>query len=1089
MQLSRMGFNAIHGLLAVVCLPCTVLAADWDVTDTGQPNTRARFTLSEGSWMSVDVSPDGKTLAFDLLGDIYTLPAQGGEATRVHGGAAMQRTPHFSADGQQLLYLSDASGSDNAWVSAIDGSGARQLTFEHTDVLTSPVWGPGDQYIAATRLSSEYHDLYTSELRLYHLGGGSGELLVASPGFYENVHEGQFSPDGRYYYYTQKTGGDARATSIFIDANHTIHAIMQRDLASGETRELLKGFGGATTAQPSPDGRQLAFVRRVKDKTVLFVYDLESGEQRPVFDQLARDMQGEWIAQGSYYPQYDWFPDGRHIAIWGQGQLLRVDTQTADAQPIPFQLEADIPVTDVARFPFDLAPDTITVKAIRNLAVAPGQRAVAFHALGHVWLKTLPDGQPRRVSKATAFEYEPTWSADGKTLAWVQWDDEGGSALQLMPLDGQQARSVVSSAAVIRQPAFSPDGNTLVYQIEPGNKCMAGFHPQDGLYTVPAAGGAPQRIGDAVEAPRFSPDGQRIYFVTDSYVEGVRSSRLESVDRNGQQRREHAVARGSDRHQLTVSPDLQWIAFKQDRQYYVMRLMDAAGPMAVSASGAATLAVKLTQLGGFNLSWSADSSRLFWLLGDSLRQASTSGEATAPPAAIGLVVESDVPTGRVAFVGARLITISGDVIEQGTLVVERNRIVAVGPEPQVSIPADALVIDSRGKTIMPGLVNMHGHLEDCYYQSSGTMPQKQASHYASLAYGITTNFDPYASELPSYAMSEMRNAGVMVGPRTISVGSVLFGRPGKYDPVYEPIGDLTDAENVMARKVALGGQVIKSYRQPLRRQRQQIIKAARDAGLMVAVEGESHIYNNISAIIDGHSSLEHNIPLAHYYDDIVQLFAHSRTAHTPTLAATFGEMLGENYMYQHTRSWDDPRIAAYVPQVNSGYSPVGVQYSAPLYARAMTGLHAADELWDVGFRGVARSLKTLDDAGVLVNVGSHSQVQGLAMHWEMQLIAQGGMSNARVLRAATLNGATTLGLEQQIGSLEVGKLADLIVLAKNPLEDLGYSDSVIQTMVGGRLYDSYSMDEIGNHPKPRSTFYWERGDDKGTGWNNAASFQ
>jgi len=1061
--------------------------SDWNVDDTGQPYTESRFELTEGTWMSVDVSPDGQTLVFDLLGDIFSLPATGGKARLIHGGPTMTRTPRFSPDGSKLLYLSDASGGDNVWVSAPDGGAAQQLSFETTDVLTSPFWGPKGEYFGATRLSSDYRDLYTSEIRLFYPGGKNGLNLVASPGEFINVHEGRYSPDGNHFYYTQKRADPQGGYSIFKESNHILYGIMQRNMLTGETKEILAGFGGATTAEVSPDNRQIAFVRRVKDKTVLFVYDLTSGEQRPVFDELDRDLQGEWIPQGSYYPQFSWFPDGRHIAIWGKGKLYRVDTLEAAAAEIPFQVDTRLRITDVARFPYSLASDEFIVKAIQHLAVAPDSPATAFTALGHIWQKRQADAKPSRLTKATALEFDPAYAPVGKQLAFVQWDDEQGSTLVISSIDGKRIKSLLNIYAVIRQPSFSPDGKTIVYQVEEGSKCMSGLHPLSGIYTIPIGGGEAKYVTTAGLTPQFSPDGQRIVYVAEEYDQGVKSSKLVSVNLQGQDKRIHAVALGSDRHNLRASPDLRWIAFKENQQYYVMPLTAIGQPMQIAAESTAIPVTQLSDLGGYSLAWSADSSRVSWLLGSDLFEADLHNKGKTAVKPINLVAKSDIPKGKLAFVGARLITNAGEVIEQGTLIVDRNRIAAIGPEAELAAPADATIIDSRGKTIMPGLINMHGHLEDCYYAASGAMPQKQASLYAALAFGVTTNFDPYASELPSYSVAEMHNAGVLVGPRTISVGSVLFGRPGKYDPVYEPIASFEDAQRVMARKVALGGHVVKSYRQPLRRQRQQIIKAARGAGLMVAVEGESHFYNNVSAVLDGHSSLEHNLPVANYYDDIVQLFAQSQTASTPALVATFGELLGENYLYQKHRTWEDPRISSFVPLVNSGYSPIGQKYSAPLYARGMTTLHAKDELWDLGFRAVARSTKRLDDAGVLVNVGSHGQVQGLAMHWEMELFAEGGMSNERVLRAATLNGAKTLALDHEIGSLEVGKLADLIVLDKNPLENIQNTTSVVQTMIGGRLYDSHSMNEIGNYNRPRTRFYWERGEDRGTGWNEAAS--
>jgi len=462
------------------------------------------------------------------------------------------------------------------------------------------------------------------------------------------------------------------------------------------------------------------------------------------------------------------------------------------------------------------------------------------------------------------------------------------------------------------------------------------------------------------------------------------------------------------------------------------------------------------------------------------------GKLTPRETEVGLAVKPDVPSGSLAFTNARIITMAGEqVIERGTVIVRGNRIAAIGPSDQVRVPGDAKVFDVDGKTIMPGLVDMHGHIDNCYYTSSGLMPQKQPSRYADLAYGVTTNYDPYTSELPTYSMSEMTMAGAMVGPRGVDSGFVAYGRTAKPDSVYVPIDSYADAQAFMARKRALGGTIVKSYRQPMRSQRQQLIQAGREAGIMVDVEGESHFYNNLTMILDGNTNLQHNMPVPNYYDDVVQLLAHGNVAHTPTLVVLFGETMGENYLYQTTRSWEDPKARKFVQVVTSGYSSIPTPYGAPPHVRNMTTINVADELWEIGFRSAARSMKKLDDAGVIVNAGSHGQVAGLAIHWEMWLLSQGGMSNLHVLRTGTINGARTLALDDQIGSLEVGKLADLLVLDRNPLEDIHYTNTVRYTMVNGRLYDSQTMNEIGNHERPRTKFFWELQQYHGFDWNGA----
>lgn len=1086
--------RAFSGLIActmAVSGPAFAASDAWDVTDTGQPYLDAEFTLDEGTWMDVDVSPDGNRILFVLLGDIYSMPAAGGTAVLVHGGPAMQTAASYSPDGTRIVYLSDASGSDNVWVSSADGSDARQVTNETIDVLAGPAWDPAGSYVAAAKRYGSFPAIRSSEIRLFHLDGGSGQLLVRTPANERDVHEPEFSDDGRFLYYTERIGNP----SIFVDANHRNFAVKRRELETGRTEELIGGFGGATTPQVSPDGRRVAFVRRVKEKTVLFVLDLDTGRQRPVYDGLDRDLQADFMQQNAYYPKYDWFPDNRHVAIWGKGRLYRVDTDTGASDEIPFRLTARHRITTTARFEHDLAPADLRIRAIRHLAVAPDEAAVVFNALGHLWRMDLPDGTPRRLTGAVAFESEPAYAPDGRSIAYVAWDDERGSALKIVSAAGRNTRTLVETSGIIREPSFSPDGSHLVYRIAPPNRYMGGHRAKPGIYRVAADGGDGRFVTETGLAPAFSQDGRRIYYSYISsdgdavyYSTAERVTRLESVNLDGFDRREHAF--GSDVLGPVLSPDGRWLAFTYQKQYYLMPYRETGEPVLIGADSGAVPIAKLTALGGYDLAWSGDSRSLLWTLGPSLYRMEAAGAfdadepAPAPYASIDISVPADAPEGRIAFTNARIITMDGDhVIERGTITVEGNRIAAVGPAG-TPIPDGAKVIDAAGKTIMPGLVDMHGHI-DCCYGTDDMMPQKQPFRYAALAFGVTTNYDPYSSDLPAYAVNETNLAGITVGPRAVSVGSVVYGRTRKYDFVFAPVRGIDDAERVMRRKQALGGQVIKSYKQPMRSQRQQLVRAGREAGIMVDVEGESHFHSNVSMVLDGHLAVEHNLPVANYYDDLVQLFAHSGVAHTPTLVIIFGELFGENYLYQTRRAWEEPKVRTYVQEVTASYSPIDTPLGAPPHVRGMTSIHVADELWDIGFRAVSRSMKKLNDAGVLINAGSHGQVAGLALHWEMWLLAEGGMPALDVLRTATLNGARTLALDRQIGSLEVGKLADLIVLDENPLENVENTNTVRYTMVNGRLYDALSMNEIGNYDRPRSRFYWELENYEGIDWNEA----
>jgi len=421
---------------------------------------------------------------------------------------------------------------------------------------------------------------------------------------------------------------------------------------------------------------------------------------------------------------------------------------------------------------------------------------------------------------------------------------------------------------------------------------------------------------------------------------------------------------------------------------------------------------------------------------------------------IDLVIPTDQPKGMIALTNAHIITMDNDnVIESGTVLVEGNKIKAIGTN--IEIPVSASIIDLEGKTIMPGIIDVHAHSGNFRY---GLSPKKQWEYFANLAYGVTTSHDPSTNTEMVFANADLIKAGKMVGPRLFSTGTILYGADGSFKAV---INSLEDAKSAIRRTKAYGAFSVKSYNQPRREQRQQVIQAARELDIIVVPEGGSSFNHNLNMVVDGHTGVEHNIPVAPLFDDVTTLWSKTKAHNTPTLVVNFGSMSGEYYWYQNTNVWEKDRLLSFTPR------PI-------VDSRARHRVMIPDEEYQNGHILTSQSLKKLSDKGVKINLGAHGQLQGLGAHWELWMLQQGGMTNMEALQCATINGAVYLGMDHQIGSLEEGKLADLIVLEKNPLEDIRNSEHVTYTMVNGRLYDAETMNEIGNYNTKRAKFFFEQ---------------
>ncbi|HEY0662063.1 MAG TPA: amidohydrolase family protein, partial [Lysobacter sp.] len=763
----------------------------------------------------------------------------------------------------------------------------------------------------------------------------------------------------------------------------------------------------------------------------------------------------------------DWTADSKAVVVWAQGKLWRVDIGSGAASNIPFTASVEQAVTAPLRFEQKIDEGSFAPKMIRDVATSADGRTLVFHAVGHLWKKRLPDGAPQRLTgNDNLYEYQPSFSADGRKLLYTTWSDEALGAIYVANADGGGARRLTDEKGFYYGPRFSPDGSRVVYAKSGGGGLTGSLWSGDrGIYVIPSGGGTAVRVAEEGESPQFSSDGKRIFFLTG----GGLKKKLMSVGLHGEEPREVYDLKYVDA--VSVSPDGKWVAFTELFNAYVAPLVTTGKVVELGKDSKAMPVTQVSADVGSYFHWGADSKSLHWMVGDQYYSRDLNQSFTFLPGApkelpkpsngggikVGLTVPVDRPDELVAFTHARIVTMrdaerTQEVIEDGTLVVRGDVIEAVGAD--VAIPAGARVIDASGKTIVPGYVDAHAHAA---HFGQGVVPQQNWAYYTNLAFGVTTMHDPSATTEFVFSESELQKAGRMVGPRVFSTGTILYGADGDFKAV---VNSLDDARSHLRRMKANGAFSVKSYNQPRRDQRQQINTAARELGMLVVEEGGSTFHHNMTMVLDGVTSIEHNIPVAPLYKDVIELWRHTDVRNTPTLVVSYGGLSGEYWWYAHDNVWEDKKLNRFFPRET-------------LDARSIRRETAPD--WDYYHIEVAKAAKKLRDAGIRIQTGGHGQLQGLSPNWETWMLTQGGFSNFEALRAATFDGADLLGLGKQIGSLEAGKQADLVVLNSNPLENIRATIDTRYVMVDGRLFDvDADMAEIGNHDAKAPNFYWQR---------------
>ena len=1057
------------------------------------PTRKLEYTATEGTWISLDISPDGKTLVFDLVGHLYEIPITGGEAKAITSGLSFDSMPRFSPDGKMIAYISDRSGADNIWVANADGTGARPLTGDENTTFTSPSWTPDSAYVLVSQKKPAYYDS-AFELWMYDLKGGAGVRVSkskssedASPESWHNALGAVASPDARYIYYASKSG------YFSDDIKFPLWQITRRDLRTGEEDVITSSQGSAIRPLLSPDGTTLVYATRYDAGTALRIRNLATGEERWLKYPVQRDDQESYFSNRDLFPGYVFTPDGKSIVLAYGGKIHRLSVSGAEDSIIPFHAAIVRELGPKLDFQTRVDEGPVQSRLIQGAVESPDDKQLAFSALTHLYTLSLPGGSPRRLTQSDAHEFQPAWSPDGKWLAYVTWDDEKGYLWKAMADGSGSPLQLTAVPAYYTSPTWSPDGSRVVVmrasrttameQPDQWGKPISGLE----LISVPANGGAATTIAFAAQDsfPQFDSAGDRI-FVTESHKKKLLESEssLVSMRLDGTEKRTLLILHGkeiwgadfSPSVQILPSPDEKHVLALYRGQLYLLDLPQVGGEPPVIDLSAPSVAVRrLTNLGADFAGWADHGKTIAWSLGASyfrlsldtaeaglaMRPANAAKDPKTPdgnlpeaaralhPQELHVKVEQAryTPAGTVLLKGAKIITMRGDqVIDSGDILIHDNRISAVGVSGSIPLPSGATTIDVAGKVIVPGFIDSHAHWTNI---RRGVLDTQNWDFLATLAYGVTAARDPQTFTNDIFAYQDLVDTGDILGPRAYSTGPGIF--------YVNDFHSEEEAEEVILRyKEYYRTETIKSYLVGNRKQREYMVEASNKLHMMPTTEGAADLALDMTHVIDGFSGAEHQFPMA-LHQDLVELVAKSGVYYDPTFIIGYGSPASENHYFEAADIHNDPKVRHFIPHAVLDEKTTRMTWYRP------------DEYVYSDF---AKSASDIVRAGGKVCVGGHGEFQGLSFHWELWSLQSGGMSNLETLRAATLNGAEAMGHAQDLGSIEVGKLADLVVLEKDPLQDIRNTVSIRFVMKNGELFDGDTLNEVWPKQKTAGPYWW-----------------